>query len=294
LKLPWYSFLYRLLGAQGTFWLWLLVVATLWWTTKPALIRLFNRKPQGLTHAQALKPSRTVRWVRAEGLVLELDRRLLLSKDPPNLPPLQLLLDARGPTARWWIETRAEADLYVGLAPTAALGGTLGALGVSSQRKLIKRLARLEGDPEPFLPPPQQALLIQRSGSSLGLAMDPPPPPSDESDAERYRRRLDERIALLRGRVSPATVEGVLDPIPQAISRRLKDELGVEPAPYLLQEGVKPSELETRFFFAAAALLVFLAAGLYGATRAPLAQAAEESAEATPPESVDAEGAAAS
>ena len=279
MKLPWYSFLYRLLGAQGTFWLWLLVVATLWWTTKPALIRLFNRKPQQVAHAQALKPSRTVRWVRAEGLLLGLDRRLLLSKDPPNLPPLQLLLDARGPTARWWIETRAEADLHAGLAPSAAFGGSLGALGVSAQRKLIKRLARLEGDPVPFLPPPEQALLIQRSGSTLGLAPDPPPPPSDESDAERYRRRLDERIALLRSRVSATEVEGVLDPIPQAIARRLKDELGVEPSPYLLQEGVKPSELETRLFAGAAALLVFLAAGLYGATRAPLVQEAEEEPE---------------
>lgn len=292
MKLPWYSFLYRLLGAQGTFWLWLLVVAALWWTTKPALIRLFNRKPQRVTHSQALNPSRTVRWVRVEGLQLELDRRLLLSKEPPNLPPLQLLLNGRSPTARWWIETRAQADLHVGLAPTAALGGTLGALGAGSQRTLIKRLARLEGDPTPFLPPPQQALLIQRGGSTLGLAPDPPPPPSDESDAERYRRRLDERIALLRGRVSAATVEGVLDPIPQAITRRLKDELGVEPAPYLVQEGVKPSELETRLFGGAAALLVFLAAGLYGATRSPVPPA--ERGEGEESESAGAEAAAAS
>ncbi|MGE0713530.1 MAG: hypothetical protein AB7N76_36635 [Planctomycetota bacterium] len=243
------------------------MILTLWWTTKPAAIRLLNREPRRVDLEDTRDPPATARWVALRGLELSLDRRLLLRAAAPTLPPLPFLLDEQSAPARWWIETRAQADLYEGLPATGALGGAVGALGVQSRGDLIRRFARLEGDAESFLPPPERALLIQYPDSGFGLAPEAPRP-AEQSDADRFRRELGERIALVRQRVRAGRVEGVLDPIPKVVGTRITKELDVAPAPYLLQVGIKPSELETRLFTGAAVLLVFLVAGLWGAASA--------------------------
>jgi hypothetical protein len=267
LKLPWYSFLYRVLGAQGTFWLWLLAILAMWWTTKPALIRLVNRNPQQMSLEEAREPGATTRWVSVRGLEVGLDRRLLLSDQGATLPPMALLLDSESAPGRWWLETRALADLHVGIGAVRALGGALGALSAGSESQLIRRFAKLEGGSEEFLPPPERALLLQYPTSDFSLA--PEPPRAKEGDeANRFRQILAKRIQLVRKRVHVSVVEGVLDPIPEVVKTRLEKELGVTPAPYLLQVDQKPSELETRVFAVAAVLLVLLGGGLYGATRA--------------------------
>ena len=63
-RLPWYAFLYRLFGAQGTFWLWVLCIVALWWTAKPTLLRL--TKERGPVHQHRAAPVQQVGQFLAE------------------------------------------------------------------------------------------------------------------------------------------------------------------------------------------------------------------------------------
>ena len=53
---------------------------------------------------------------------------------------------------------------------------------------------------------------------------------------------------------------------PQVLADRLREELSVTPAPFLLRVDRRPNELESIAFGGAALVFLFLAAGLYGAT----------------------------
>ncbi|MBL4844306.1 MAG: hypothetical protein JKY65_02160 [Planctomycetes bacterium] len=282
-ELPWYAFLYRVLGAQGTFWLWLLTGLALWWTTEPALIRFVNRSPRPVALSKARQPNATLRWVQVEGLELSLDRVLLLRPESPTLPPMTLLLETGDPAARYWAETRAWVDLAEGSPGLTALGGGINALAPAAQKLLGRRYADLEQSPEQGLPAPGRAILIQRQGPAALTA--PPAKRAGDDLAAAFRAELRERNERVRGAVRAVRLKGVLDPTPETYQARVESELGFRPSSHLIQADVRPSVLETRVFAGAALVLVFLVAGLWGATKTGLRRLAPVEAAGAPPAS---------
>lgn len=242
------------------------------------MIRLVNRDPRPVALTAARQPGPTLRWVQVEGLELSLDRALLLRPEAPTLPPAVLLLDHDDPSARFWAETRAWVDLAEGSPSLAALGGCINALSEPAERLLARRYAELQQNPEAALPAPGRAILIlhQTPGE-----LSPPSAPRSDNDLAAFREIQAERNARVRAAVRTRSTRGVLDPTPKTFLTRLEGELGVRPAGHLVQADVRPSELETRVFGAAALLLVFLSAGLWGAARTGLRP--QESAGAAPP-----------
>lgn len=243
------------------------------------MIRLINRDPRPVALSAARQPSATLRWVQVEGVQLSLDRSLLLRPEAPTLPPVPLLLDANDPSARYWAETRAWVDLAEGSSSLAALGGVMNSLGEPADRLLARRYAELQQSPEVALPAPGRGVLILHRDPG---ALSPPEAPRSHDDLRAFREVQSERNARVRGAVRAGATRGVLDPTPKTYLTRLEGELGVRPASYLVQAEVRPSELETRVFGAAALLLVFLSAGLWGAARTGLQNQAEQAAPAAP------------
>ncbi len=268
-RLPWYAVLYRVFGAQGTFWLWIASVAALWWTTSPTIVRLANRAPHALDPAQVARCDDLTRWVDVgRGLVVRFDRRLLLHEEPPGLPPVPLLLDLADPAARWWSETWLLARLAaVDAAAPPALGGLAGALPSACRARLPQRMARLTGDPEAHLPAPERAVLVQdHAPPSLASA---PHDAGRPLSVARFEERLDAWAALVRERVeAPRPVRGLLVGTPPAVARRIREDLKVEVGPWLVQEGREPRDTESWVFATAAITLLLLAGGLYGLLRA--------------------------
>jgi hypothetical protein len=272
-RLPWYAFLYRLFGAQGTFWLWIVCLIALWWTAKPTLHRVANRAPTpGLRVADvATTHSATdlTRWVELSGVEVTYDPELLC-KDahPSSQTPVRLLIDPRDNSARWWTTTRALADA-VRAGEGVELEG-LGRLTVDQvRRELVRRFADLEGGKVPDArPTPEQALVI--------LSERPPPRPSPVPPApadpiliiQWLDERFDARVARVRERVTPATtVMGLLVPMPETLAERVKARVDVNVGRWVIQEGKEPRDLESWIFGVAAIILVFLATGFYGAVR---------------------------
>jgi hypothetical protein len=274
-RLPWYSFLYRLLGAQGTFWLWIASIIGLWWTWRPTLDRLANRHPRAERVAEVPRLPALTRWVTLEGVLVRLDRRLLLEPAPPTrtpaalLPPTALLIDPSDPSARWWAVARALADASDEgfAAATAALGGPCGTWRAHARRALGQRLALLEGgERDTALPSPERAVIVDEGAQ-------PPLAAAASPDAGRglagIAALLDARAALLRARVEPAArIDGLLVDTPATLAEHARAELDVVVAPRMVQEGRHPRDLESWVFAASAICLLFLAAGFHGATRA--------------------------
>lgn len=265
-QLPWYSFLYRFLGAQGTFWLWLLAPLTLWWTAQPAMIRVANRSPRALT-VRTIESQPLVRWVRLSGLRLSLDRRLLLRDSDPKLPPLELLVDRSDPSVAWWSETHALTEPVVGLAPISAQGGVIGVLPQLARRKLVRRFAKLKGESTLYLPAPENAVLLLGEESSP-VAFVPNGPAGDA--VHSFASQTEAQIARVRERVEPgAVVQGVLASTPSVLGRRFRDELDFAAPAFELDVGRRPRELEAIVFAVALIVLLFLGAGLFGTRGVP-------------------------
>ncbi len=267
-RLPWYSFLYRLLGAQGTFWLWLIALLALWWTATPAMIRFANQAPRTLSVRAAANADPFTRWVRLEGVLIGVDRRLLRREGPATLPPVKLLLDPTDPAAQWWRTTRALCDARAGAPGAAALGDSAGLWPTHAQAELVRRLAELGGAPEKFLPAPERAIVVQTHETESLSPIAPDEVGGGPFDRSFYAR-LDAQIALVQQRVEPwVVVQGVLEEAPVTVVRRIRDETGIVPADALLLVGRKPRELERVVFMVALLILVLLTAGLFGARRA--------------------------
>lgn len=289
-RLPWYAFLYRLFGAQGTFWLWVVALIAIWWTAKPTVARLANRQPRDLRVVDVAQLSATdqTRWVSLRGVEVRLDRALLL-REPTGAAPVWLLLDPSDPAATWWARTRALADVMVSARapqPTApaALGGAGGFLPKHARQRLQERLARLEGGSAEALPTPGRVVLVQREDARLGrpAARGDGPPPNPLDFEARLAARLDERAALIRervrsglvdgessgARVEPRVVQGLLVATPVTLAARVKQDVDTVIAPWILQADREPRDLESWVFAAAAVTLLFLTAGFAGASRA--------------------------
>lgn len=264
-KLPWYSFLYRLFGAHTTFWLWLVACLTLWWTTKPALIRMANRQPRELKVVQVKEPPGMTRWVTLRGIEVEIDRPLLQREEEATLPPMRFLLGSDDPAATWWAETRALCDQARGEPTEESV--------VQARLKLIERRSLLKGEQRrKVLPAPERCVLLQDLTQSVTYL---PPRRAHGSRSshgggaiEDFEKNLTKWIDLVRARVRlDQTLEGVLDETPTTVVEQLKQELDVVPAPFVLQVDRTPREIERVVFSVSALVLLFLAAGLYGASQ---------------------------
>ena len=155
-RLPWYSFLYRLLGAQGTFWLWIVAILALWWTETPFMQRLENRAPVTVTPLVAGAGADGRRWIDTTGVEVALDRGLLLldERKGPSVPHnYRLLLHPEDSATQWWIDALAQAT-------TAAEGKE--PEKSAALRALRNRIAILEGQDgrDDALPGPKRALLV--------------------------------------------------------------------------------------------------------------------------------------
>jgi len=266
LKLPWYSFLYRMLGAQGTFWLWIICVGAVWWTLKPALVRLSNRRPHTIA-VRDVTPAATggmTRWVSLTGVEVTVDGTLL-RQPQAVLPPVPILLDPDSPAGRWWLETLAFAELIrEGTADEAERNAATNAI--------TQRMAKLEAGEAPGLPLPDRALVIQDKRLVEGGWISTQPPleddPSDQQEAMAFIADRQAYVELLHERVKPdVLVEGVLEWTPNVVQRRFDEELGFPVAPYLLQANREPRDWESVVCASSLILLIFLCAGLIGAAR---------------------------
>jgi len=282
-KLPWYAFLYRLLGAHGTFWLWIASIAAVWWTAKPALIRSLNRTPKSVAVANVTSEARHfTRWIDVEGVGLELDTRVL-KKDEEAAPSLRvhLIVDRDDPAAEYWLEWRSLADdVLEGRAERRAF----------RERWFMLERAHREGDAAvlaEILPAPEKALLVQHRSEPV-LVGDPREPPKVDPDApldvqeQQVLAREDFWLEATRAAVDPETeVRGVLIDTPPTVRERVEEELGLQVAPYMLQADRELTEIESYVFGGAAIVLIFLGAGLFGAARVPVEVAGEGDEEST-------------
>jgi hypothetical protein len=262
-KLPWYSFLYRLLGAQGTFWLWIVAISALWWTEKPFIQRLENRTPVPVTPLVAGAGAEGRRWIDTAGVEVGLDRGLLLldERKGPSVPPnYRLLLHPEDSATQWWVDALA-------LANTAAEGQDPDKS--TALRALRKRIADLEGQDgrDDALPSPKRALLVEYPADEPRPAppAQPVTGPGMKTPFEEREQRIIDRI---RANVRPsARIEGVLVETPPTLRERYKDDVGVVVAPFLVRQGAQPRDLESYVFGGAAICFLFLAAGFRGASR---------------------------
>jgi hypothetical protein len=264
---PWYSFLYRWLGAHGTFWLWLIAPLALWWTFEPAMIRLANRKPHPVEiHSVADRP--LARWVTLRGLRLRVDRRLLQQAEAPGLPPVEFLIEPDAPAAVWWERTRALTEPASGLSAIGASGGLGGAFPLLARKRLVRRFAKLRGSPERFLPTPEKAiLLLDQAAAPLSS---PPAPVAPGTAVSSFFTETELQIERVRERVEPGvTLQGVVGGTPPVLVKRVESELDLPVPEFLLQIDRKPRELESVVFGVAAIVLLFLIVGLYGAKGVP-------------------------
>jgi hypothetical protein len=97
---PWYGILYYLLGAQGSFFAWILAVFGLFISWGEAILFAANRRPHPSTVAQVLAdPPWLKRWVELRGVEVDLDRLAALAGDPTDAPSDTVLIDEKDPAA---------------------------------------------------------------------------------------------------------------------------------------------------------------------------------------------------
>jgi hypothetical protein len=250
---PWYCFLYRLFGAQGTFWLWVIAAIAMWWTGGRAVVRLRNLESQHLQVGQVVQERRQ-RWVVLSGLELDLDRRLF-AKDAGDATPLaRILLDPDDPAARRWsailaaaerARSKKEADLA----------------------ELRELRAQVIADSKAYLPAPGMGILLI---GDEPLAAEPVRSEGTEpaGSIARYEALLAAWTDLVIARVHPrAECDGLLDEAPPFMLENLERQGNVRLAPQALRLGRKPRDLELYVFASALALVIFLAGGYVGVTR---------------------------
>ncbi|MEZ6189163.1 MAG: hypothetical protein R3F62_29705 [Planctomycetota bacterium] len=271
-RLPWYSFLYRLLGAQGTFWLWIVCVGAVWWTLKPALVRLSNRRPHAIAIQDVTQEAtrRMTRWVSLTGVEVTVDGALL-RKPQAVLPPVPILLDPESRAGRWWLETLRYAQrIHAERAGVAPVGTDLD-LSTALQ-EITVRMAKLDAGEAGGLPLPDRAVLVQderlQSWSSAAPTAPSKEPSVQHPAANAFIADREAYVELVLERVRPdVDLEGVLEWTPSVVQRRLSGELSFPVAAYLLQANREPHDWESVVCATSLILLIFLGAGLIGAAR---------------------------
>lgn len=254
---PWYSFLYRLAGPQGTFWLWIISLLGIWLQFEDTWLTLVNRKPHRRSVADVSSDQGIWRrWVELEGVEIR-DARRLMGQRGHSGAPLRLLLDGSDPAAVRWARLKIlvkkmedpktaefakeqfeelrstflqERDKYQPWRPVIVFEeGSVAP--VTSQTHLAKPIAVLK-EQDPF-----KALDMQHQ----------------------------EAKHLVDSLVFPQVLfRGVLDETPQIKVTRTSKELGLALSPRTLRLNRKPSKRALVIFGLCSLLLLFLAAGLQG------------------------------
>jgi len=265
---PWYSFVYKLAGAQGSFWLWILALLGMWLFFDGMLIRLLNQAPHARSVADvAGGRDLRKRWVSVDGVEL-VDAGQLFGEAGASGSPLRLLIDATDPAAQRW---RTLARLAESLGDRPEPGSELG-------RRFGKMRARFAKERGSYIP--WRSLRLYESGgvapvvSRCSLAK--PLVQSDGDPLSAYRREFTAAVELVRAKVKPnIQLTGLLDRSPPSILSRAKAELGLPLAEQTLRVGRGPKEHPLVIFWSCAGLLLFLAAGLHGVLRSGAVAASE-------------------
>ena len=297
---PWYGFLYRLLGAHGTFWLWVLSVVAMWWTWQGALVRVLDREPEHRTVFEIAAANNGRRWVELYGVEVWLDGALL-GREPGGTSgsPVAILIDANDPAARFWHVARLFADVNAAVSSpkldliSVELGDASAAAALAHRRdeaplafrKLQDALLSLRKDVRSGLPSPTGAILLLRGGSRPDIelpgaaidsssvaspAVEPTPAAPwvgthrDQDEIDPYVEAVISWGELVRRRVRVSFPTGLLAQAPRSLLERLEADLGAKVAQTALEVDRQPRQAELYVFCAAFLLMVFLAAGLYG------------------------------
>jgi hypothetical protein len=280
-RAPWYSFLYGVLGAQTTFWLWVLCLGTLWFTARGAVLSLANRSPEKRSVSEAALSHDLRRWVILPGVRLQLGRQLLLKEDAHELEAIEILIDQGDPCARFWRGARLVADVDAGFGrekkerASAALSDVAlaGAAAAPQDARwdLETRLNEFRRPGTSFLPRAEGAILlladeIAAAGSATYVGNQASP---TEDTAAHYERLVDAWRDAIRSNVTVAAPRGLLDPAPGRVLERLLKDPGVQLGQNALRVERTPNDAELYVFCGAAFVFVFLAAGLYGVVSSP-------------------------
>jgi hypothetical protein len=271
---PWYSFLYVLLGAHGTFWLWVVTAIALWWTWHGAVLSMVNRYPEPRAASDAAAAHGLRRWVAVPGVRVRLDAALLLREDGADVPPTEVLIDEDDPSAQFWRVTRAVADADAGplgthIAKAAASLSEMALAGAvagkrDARKALETRRLRLQTKRAELLPRPGAALILLLDGAAPIGSDVPVPAPVDAEDTEAYDRLVSTWRDVVRSHVDVAVTQGLLDDAPSKLIERLANDPGVRAGRTALKVNRTPNDLELYVFCGAALVFVFLATGLWG------------------------------
>lgn len=274
---PWYAFLYTLLGAHGTFWLWIVAIITLWWTSHDAFLAMLNRYPEKRSVADAAQSSSLRRWVVLPGVRVVLDGPLLLRNDEAatEFQGAEILIDGDDPAARFWRTTRAIADVDAG-ARDERLERDAAALSIVALagHKIARREAHenirsrrlvLERRFADVLPHAESSVLLLSDGSAPVLS----PSATGGLDVSadpiaHYDRSVEIWRDAVRTHVRTDAPAGLLDPAPAKVVERLATNLEIVIGQNALKIGRTPNDLELYVFCAGALVFLFLATGLYG------------------------------
>lgn len=254
---PWYSFLYRWFGAQGTFWLWIVALVGLWLSAEDAVLVLVNRTPHARSVADAASGQNVWRnWVEVEGTELR-DAGRLFGELGDSGSPVRLLLDPTDPAAARWSEL-ADAAHSLGVKPTSSS---------EAGRRFGRLRARFEKHLDDYRPSRPLRLFEDAAVATVSSRCSLSRPVAlDEGDPiAGYEVAFRAAVQLVRENVLPGQrYKGALDRTPSSNRQRIERELGIQLSGRTLRVGRRPRRLPMRVFAACAVLLVFLAAGLQG------------------------------
>lgn len=269
---PWYAFLYRVLGAHGTFWLWVVTVATLWWTWQGAVLSMVNRFPERRSVNEAATATDLKRWVVLPGVRIALDGQLLLAEDPSEFQGTEVLVDTDDPSARFWRTTRAIADADAGArderlrrASVACSEVAFAGLVVGkseARRNLGTRLLLLQTHRSEQLPKSDGAILLVPDG--VAPATSTTPIELGGGDTESYDKLLTAWREAVRRNVHVEAPRGLLVTAPRTVVDRIGQSPGLPLGQNALKVNRTPNDAELYAFCVGALVFLFLATGLYG------------------------------
>ena len=282
-RAPWYSFLYTLLGAHGTFWLWIATVATLWWTWQGAVLSIVNRSPEPRSAGLAASSRDLRRWVVVSGVRLKLDKEVLLREEDGDFRGTEVLIDDEDPSARFWRATRMLADADAGAhdepllragAGTSSLAGPAVLFArVRARQVLETRMLDLQTRGKDLLPRPDASLLlIPAPGAPVVTGSFAAPGTPSSTETEDYYRKVTAWRDAVRTHVQPGAECGLLDEAPGKVRDRLENDPGIRLGTNALRAGRTPNDVELYVFCFAAFVFLFLATGLHGAVTAKRAE----------------------
>ena len=264
---PWYSFLYRLFGAHGTFWLWGLASAGMWLSFGDAVLVLRNQQilPCSQAEIPTLAPWRL--WVALEGTEL-VDVGRLLGEPGRSGSAVRLLLDPGDTATRRWSELARMAARFEAPPPIDA----------ELQRSFGRRVAQFRSDRSKYLPARALRLFGEAGVAPVvsRCALGRPEFISSDDPLENYRRSLAASAALVRENVRIGQRQsGLLASTPAVAIDDIEGEFGVEIGASTLRLDREPRALPYQLFFASLSVFVFLCAGLLGVSKSQRGVAAK-------------------